>query len=366
MRAILATLLRGPTPIRPDEAVRAAVGALLGVIASGLLARLLVDGRISEIPLLVAPIGASAVLVFAIPASPLAQPRAVIGGNVLSALVGVTCALAVPHPAIAAAVAVAAAILVMALLGCLHPPGGAVALGAALAAGTTGPVDYAYALVPVGLCSVLLVAAASAYGRATGHGYPHRVAAARSPHRTADPPPGERLGYTPADLDRALAQYGELLDVSREDLDALFRQVELQAHRRLHSQIYCRDIMSRDVIAVDLHQTAESALAYLRQHDLRAAPVIDPDRRVVGMVRRAELVAGRGRRVEAVLDPFVHKVRPGTPIEALLPLLSSGATHEALVVDEARRLVGVITQTDLLAVLYRAHVVEAVVSATAA
>jgi len=366
MRSTLVTLLRGPVPIRSGEAARAAVGALVGVIASGLLARALVDGAVSDIPLLVAPIGASAVLAFAVPASPLAQPRAVIGGNVLSALVGVTCALAVPHPAVAAAVAVAGAILVMALLGCLHPPGGAVALGATLGAGAVSPVGYAYVLAPVGICSVLLVLAAMLYGRLTGHAYPHRVVQARSPHRTADPPPGERLGYTPADLDRALAHYGELLDVSREDLDALFRQVELQAHRRLHSQIFCRDIMSRDVIAVDLHQTAESALAYLRQHELRAAPVIDADRRVVGMVRRAELVAGRGRRVEAVLDPFVHKVRPGTPIESLLPLLSSGATHEALVVDEARRLVGVITQTDLLAVLYRAHVVEAVVSANAA
>jgi CBS domain-containing membrane protein len=62
-----------------------------------------------------------------------------------------------------------------------------------------------------------------------------------------------------------------------------------------------------------------------------------------------------------MLDPFVHKVLPATAIEALLPILSSGAAHEAMVVDENRVLVGIITQTDLLAVLYRAHVVEAVV-----
>lgn len=61
-----------------------------------------------------------------------------------------------------------------------------------------------------------------------------------------------------------------------------------------------------------------------------------------------------------------HKVKPGTAIEALLPLLSSDATHEAMVVDANRVLVGVITQTDLLAVLYRAHVVEAVVASKVA
>ena len=44
----------------------------------------------------------------------------------------------------------------------------------------------------------------------------------------------------------------------------------------------------------------------------------------------------------------------------LLQLLSSGAAHEALVVDDNRVLIGIITQTDLLAVLYRAHIVEAV------
>jgi CBS domain-containing membrane protein len=81
------------------------------------------------------------------------------------------------------------------------------------------------------------------------------------------------------------------------------------------------------------------------------------------MARRAELQANRRRTVEAALDPFVHKVMEGTPIAALLPILSSGHTHEAMVVDGDRRLIGVITQTDLIAVLYRAHIVEAVVAA---
>lgn len=78
------------------------------------------------------------------------------------------------------------------------------------------------------------------------------------------------------------------------------------------------------------------------------------------MVRRAELQAGRCGLVEAVLDTFVHRVRPSTAIEALLPILSSGVAHEAMVVDEHRVLLGIITQTDLLGVLYRAHIVEAV------
>lgn len=353
-------LLRGKTPAKPLSALRGGGGALLGLLLTGLLGRLAVGGDNLMDLLLVAPIGASAVLVFAVPASPLAQPRAVIGGNVVSALVGITCALVIPNTLIASPLAVGLAIAAMMLLGCLHPPGGAVALIAVIGGPAVAKAGYLFALNPVAVNSVLLVIAGVVYGRLTGHSYPHRVPVVASPHHTTDPAPMARVGFTPGDLDKALARYGELLDVSREDLDALFRQVELQAHQRLHTQIRCGDIMSRDLIQLDPHQSADSALAFLQQHELRAAPVVDADGRVIGMVRRAELQTNRHRQVVAALDPFVHRVMESTPIAALLPILSSGHTHEAMVVDSDRRLVGVITQTDLIAVLYRAHIVEAV------
>jgi CBS domain-containing membrane protein len=360
MRAAITHFLQGPARVRPSDALRTSFGALAAIAATGLLARAAAGGGPALGPLLVPPIGASAVLAFAIPASPLAQPRAVIGGNVLSAAIGVACGVAIANPFLAAPTAVGVAILAMSLLGCLHPPGAAFALGAALSVSEhQQPADFGWVLAPVALCSVLLVLGAMIYGRLTGRHYPHRApAAAPNVHGTRDKPPLERVGYTTADLDAALSHYGELLDVSREDLDALFREVESQASQRIHAKIRCEEIMSRDVISVTLDQTSSSALAFMRAHDLRTAPVVDRQGRVVGMVRRAELQAARDRPVEAALDPFVHRVRPGSPIEQLLPLLSSGQTHEAMVVDENRVLVGIITQTDLLAVLYRAHLVE--------
>lgn len=358
MRSYLASFVRGQVAVRPADIVRGCVGGLLGVAAAGLLARQIVGGQNWAAPLLVPPIGASAVLVFAVPASPLAQPRAVIGGNVLSALVGVACGLLIPFPALAAAAAVAGAILAMSLFRCLHPPGGAVALGAALAGGAAGLSGFAYALSPVGLCSVLLVAAGALYAPLVGRSYPHRVIAPTGKHDTKDTPPGQRVGYTAADLDDALRHYGELLDVSREDLDVLFRQVETRAHQRLHAKIRCSEVMSRDVLALRSDQSTEDALAFLRRHDLRSAPVIGRDGRLAGQARRAELLAGQGELVGAVLDPLVHRVGPEVGVDALLPLLSTGAAHEAMVVDQDGRLLGIITQTDLLAVLYRAHIVE--------
>ncbi len=361
MTGRLHAALRGKSPIRPIDALRGGGGALVGLLFAGLLGRFAVGGEDWLHPLLVAPIGASAVLVFAVPASPLAQPRSVLGGNLVSAFIGITVAMLVPQPLIAAPLAVGLAIGVMMLLGCLHPPGGAVALICVIGGPAVREAGYLFALNPVLVDSALLVAAGMAWGRLTGHSYPHRVPApAASPHKTKDPTPAARIGYSPVDLDAALARYGELLDVSREDLDALFREVEISAHQRLHGQIRCGEVMSRDVIRLDRDQSAQSALAYLQEHDLRAAPVVDEAGRVIGMARRAELQANHRRTVEAALDPFVHKVMEGTPIAALLPILSSGHTHEAMVVDGERRLVGVITQTDLIAVLYRAHIVESV------
>jgi CBS domain-containing membrane protein len=366
MSTPLLTLLRGKTPMRPTDAARGGLGALLGLLFAGLLGRFAIGDGDWLHPLLVAPIGASAVLVFAVPASPLAQPRSVLGGNIVSALVGVTVVLLIPIPLIAAPLAVGLAIATMMLLGCLHPPGGAVALICVIGGPKVAEAGYLFALNPVALDSALLVAAGMAWGRLSGHAYPHRPPPpAISPHHTKDPAPSARVGYSQADLDTALARYGDLLDVSPEDLDALFRQVELTAAKRLHAQIRCGEVMSRDVLSLRLDQSAENALTFLRLHDLRVAPVVDSENRVRGMARRAELQEEHGGVVEAALEPAVHQVKEDTPISALLPILSSGRVHEAMVIDDDGRLIGVVTQTDLIAALYRAHVVESVVGAGA-
>lgn len=86
--------------------MRASAGALSGVALTGSLAHWL-SGSASISPYLIAPMGASAVLLFAVPASPLAQPWSIIGGNLIAATVGVTSALLLHDPITAAAVAIA-------------------------------------------------------------------------------------------------------------------------------------------------------------------------------------------------------------------------------------------------------------------
>ena len=91
---------------------------------------------------MVASLGASAVLVFGMPSSPLAQPWPVLGGSTLSALVGAVCSAFIPDPALAGAVAVGLAIALMVPLRCLHPPAGALALLLVLTSGWIGPKGH--------------------------------------------------------------------------------------------------------------------------------------------------------------------------------------------------------------------------------
>ena len=201
----------------------ACLGALVAISITGVIGAQAVGADAAL--LIVAPMGASAVLVFAVPASPLAQPWPVIGGNLISALVGVSVARLLPVPAIAAGVAVGAAILAMSLSRSLHPPGGASALLAVVGGPEIAAAGYGYALVPVGLNALVLAAIGIAFHRLSGHSYPHvaavpgAVVAPGMPHRE--------------DIDRALADLGETFDVSRDDLDLLLQRAEHHAMLRL-------------------------------------------------------------------------------------------------------------------------------------
>ena len=215
---LLAPLLAGATS---RDRLIACVGALVAIALTAFACHLLRPGAAIY---LAAPIGASAVLVFALPASPLSQPWPVVGGNVVSALAG-TLAAHLFAPEIAAGVAVAGAILAMSLLRCLHAAGGGTALVTALPAPAVAASGYAFALVPVALDAVVLVALAMLFHRFSGHSYPHRAVT-----RAATPVP---VGFHRDDVDQALADMGETFDISRDDLDLLLSRAEHHAGLRV-------------------------------------------------------------------------------------------------------------------------------------
>jgi CBS-domain-containing membrane protein len=155
--------MRGTTQSPPAvglaEVAWSWVGAFLGIAMVGGVGATFLD-RLGQ-GLLIGSFGATAVLVYGAIRSPLAQPRNVLGGHVISALIGV-CACQIFGDAVwlAAAMAVSTAIAAMHLTRTLHPPGGATALIAVIGGDSVHGLGYLYALVPVGLGAVMLLAVA--------------------------------------------------------------------------------------------------------------------------------------------------------------------------------------------------------------
>jgi len=190
-----------------------ALGALVGILLLGLLSRATMHAE----PWLLAPVGASALLVFALPASPLAQPWPVIGGNLIAAVVGMACQRAGFDPPLAAALAVGLATALMMATRCLHPPAGGTAALMALGSPAIAKAGLNFLAAPVALNFCLLVVVGVAWNRLTGHAYPHH-------------PKTVATGHTLADIEAVLADWDDNIDVSAEDLAALITAIEARAH----------------------------------------------------------------------------------------------------------------------------------------
>ena len=151
------------------------LGAFFGI---GLIA-FVQSLQISEIEniFLIGSFGASSVLIYGAVNSPLAQPRNLIGGHVLSALVGVTVFKLLPEMLwLNASVAVASSIVLMQITKTMHPPGGATALIAVLPSEKIQELGYWYALSPVLSGAMILLIVALIFNNIPkGRKYPHHV-----------------------------------------------------------------------------------------------------------------------------------------------------------------------------------------------
>ena len=366
----------GLAPVSLGERLRASIGALIGILVTGVIASLALGG--SDVPLLIAPMGASAVLLFAVPTSPLAQPWSIIGGNTVSALIGVTCARYVGDPMVAAALAAGLAIAAMMALRCLHPPSGAVALTAVLGGPAIQAAGYGFVLWPVGVNSLLLLVAALLFNNLTGRRYPHLTQPAPvNTHKTADPLPSARLGVTRDDISAVLAQYDLVLPVATDDLEDILHRAEIRAYDRRSGGITCAQVMSKDVQSVGPKTSLREALRHLREHHIKALPVVDLDNRVIGILTQTDLLdkadwgmsatgSGLGWRlraisnsdrvlkgkVEDIMSAPVKAARPETHLAQIVPFMADAGLHHLPVVDADGRLVGMVTQSDVMAAMF--------------
>ncbi len=377
--AWLRSFLPAPSTVDRFERMRSCAGALFGIALTGAISYLFIGDPVISL-WLIAPMGASAVLLFAVPSSPLAQPWSVVGGNLVAALIGVSCAKLFAAPLVAASIAIALAIGAMFILRCLHPPSGAVALTMVLGGPAVHAAGYSFVLAPVMLNSILIAALAIFYNNAVGRRYPHspQLVPPSPAAKAAEAPVTTTLGISATDLDIVLREYNKVLDISREDLENIFIQVEQQAYKRRFGEMICADIMRRDVMSVDFGTPLQEAWQLLHTHQLKALPVLDRGRRVVGIVTSIDFIEHAGvnsysdfkQKLRDLLKPSgqTHTDKPEvvgqimtSPVKtaethksivALLPLISEHGLRHIPVVDDEGRLAGMLTQADMVNALY--------------
>ncbi len=360
--AWLQSFIPAPATAGRRERFYAALGACIGlIITEGISHQALGSAN----PWFIAPMGASAVLLFAVPASPLAQPWSIIGGNTLAAFIGVSCSLLIEDRGLAAGFAVGLSIAAMFSLRCLHPPSGAIALTAVLGGPSVQALGYHFVLWPVLLDSLLLLLVALVFNNALRRPYPHVHVEHRNPHKTRDPLPSQRTGFTPADLDAVLAARGEMLDINKDDLEEILLAAEARVQERALGHIVCADIMSRDIATVTAETSLQEAWQKISHHRITALPVVTPEKRLAGIVSLHDFFVAREnelpqaltaqKRVLDIMTPEVVTARPGTGLAELVKLFSDGGLHHLPVVnDDDLTVLGMVTQSDLVAALFRA------------
>tara|TARA_R110002020_G_scaffold134530_28_gene300450 strand:- start:3600 stop:4700 length:1101 start_codon:yes stop_codon:yes gene_type:complete len=358
------------------EAIRAGLGAVIGLGLTGLfLLSPLVDAELGLY--LVAPFGASSVLLFAVPNSPLAQPWSAIVGNTVAAIVGVAVCLIVPDPVLRIALAVGLAITATILCRAVHPPAGAVAMTAAMSPDAIAHLGFWFALAPIAVGTTALVVLATIYAHLTGRHYPFRQFDDPNRHGTEDRNPTERLGLSEEELTVILERYSQSFNLGVEDLARLIGAAELQAAAQSSGPLTARDIMSGNLVTAGPDTALGEIADLFRRHRFASLPVVEADTTFLGVIFQIHLInqarsdalrldRGFAAALRRLLDREREKpVKAGdimsvagprattnTPIGALLPMMADGDT-DAVPVVEYGKLVGIVTRTDLIAALAR-------------
>ena len=358
-----------------SERWRASLGALLGMgICSIFLHAVAGSGH-----WILVPLAGTIVIVYVQPHSPVAQPWSILGSYLVSCVVGFICSFWLAPAQLAVTLAVASSIWLMVRFRCIHPPGAAMALLIVLDGphSNAGMAQLAVQVVlnlGVALGSTLLIS-----NFILRRPYPFQAQEpALGLHRTHDAAPMQRIGLAHEDLASALTTLGTFVDVQEDELVAIYNLAVDHAFGR-HVGLTCADIMSRDVITVHFDTDLEEAWKQLRLHKIKSLPVVDAfggligiatvadflrqmdDTSAAGMAIRLQgllrrtpgLTSDKAEVVGQIMTAQVFSASPETPIATLVAQMTDNGLPHIPIVDAQRKVVGMVTQSDMLAALYK-------------
>ena len=364
----------GKSNVSLHEKIISAAAGLVGIGLIMAISQHFLDSQ--SLPWVVASMGASAVLLFAVPKGPLSQPWSFVAGHLFSAFIGISVARLITDPVMASSVAVSLAIFVMYLTRSLHPPGGATALTAVVGGSAITELGYWYMLTPIALnLIVMLIWALIINNLMPNRCYPNGIKNINK-QRIID----ETIGLKRpnmihrSDLHEALTEMDVFVDVSEDDLNKIFNLSLMHTHKKKMGEILCRDIMTTNVISVEYDTDVEQVWKLLIENRVHAFPVIDRAGYVLGVISMDDflnqIIVNSNSNIITQLHDFILKTnashtdkpecaghlmsKPAITISEnqhildLYELFYSHNIHHLPVVNNDNKLCGIITPKDLL------------------
>ncbi len=383
LRNILRLFGPGSSTVSVQEKAISAIAGLVGIGLIMAISQFFLDQE--SLPWVVASMGASAVLLFAVPKGPLSQPWSFAAGHLFSAFVGISVAKLISDPVMASAIAVSLAIFIMYITRCLHPPGGATALTAVVGGSAITELGYMYMLTPIVLnIIVMLIWALIINNLIPNRCYPNGI---RDVLKQKDSPlSGPKASNSESinrpnlihrsDLHDALTDLDVFVDVSEDDLNKIFNLSLMHTHKKKMGEILCRDIMTENVISVDYDTDIEQVWKLLIENRVHAFPVTDKAGYVLGVISMDDFLnqisvnSNSNSNIIAQLSEFVLKTnsshthkpeyaghlmaKPAVTIDEnahileLFEIFYTHHIHHIPVVNAEDKICGIITPKNLL------------------
>ncbi len=380
MKKILRHLTRDPVNLSLKGKLFSTLACFCAIYLTELITQQFVPAPTH--PFLVASMGASAIILFFIPSSPLAQPWPVIAGQFVAAVSGVFCAQQLADPVLAASLAVGGSIALMLIFRCLHPPGAATALTPVLSGTSITSLGYSFVLLPVLLNTVLLVSLAIIFNRwILKRNYPSPLPAPPKTHDIPSLKSAHQIGISRQETEQALKEMDIFVDMTPSALCRLLNHIESNSFKRTIGQITCRDIMVEDLPSLEFGTEVEDAWMLMYRNKHRALPVLDQRFRVIGIVtwsdffkfidldlfpdvrekfhrfirRTTKLTTDKPESVGLIMSHEVAVIDETAHIADLIPLMSIKGHRQVPVINEQKQLVGMVFQEHLIASLYNAE-----------
>ncbi len=331
----------------------------------------------SAIPYIIASMGASSVLVFAVPSSPMNHPWSLLGSHLFSAFIGITCLLYIPNVLVAAPLSVALSILAMHYLRCMHPPGGATAMLIILAGETFQTLGYQTLLTPVLLNTLILLLSALLIQNIMKS--QRKPAPINLPNKWN--PDAKAIALKPPfeaqDLQQAINELDTYIDIKKERLIELYTLANQHYQQRHLGELRCSDLMMTSPHLVEYATELSDVWHWLEKEQLTALPVVNRARHVVGVISIDDFIRHANKlpqesleaRLEALIThtPALSSDKPevagqimtspaitvsaGKYVAELLPLMDQHHIHHIPIVDDAQKLIGMVERGEILALL---------------